>query len=57
MYIIIPVRSLGTVIGIVELMSELEIGEELLERAAEGIENLYGHETELTQEMRKLIED
>jgi len=50
-------KSLGTPVGIVELMAELEIAEELLEKAAEEIENIYGHETELTQEMRKLIDN
>lgn len=50
-------KSLGTLISLVELMAELEKAEELLEKAAEEIENLYGHETELTQDMRKLIEN
>ena len=36
--------------------NELEKAEELLEKAAEEIENLYGHETELTQEIRELID-
>lgn len=49
-------KSLGTPVGIVELIAELEKAEELLEKAAEEIENLYGHETELTQEMRELID-
>lgn len=49
-------KSLGTPVGIVELMAELEKAEELLEKAAEEIENLYGHETELTQDIRELID-
>lgn len=49
-------KSLGTPVGIVELMAKLEKAEELLEKAAEEIENLYGHETELTQEIRELID-
>jgi predicted transcriptional regulator len=49
-------KSLGTPAGIVELMAKLEKAEELLEKAAEEIENLYGHETELTQEMREIID-
>ena len=35
-------------------MAELEKAEEFLGKAAEEKENLYGHETELIQGMRKL---
>jgi len=48
-------KSLGTPVSLVELMAEVEKAEGLLEKAAEEIENLYGHKTELTQDMRKLI--